>query len=236
MAWAGRASLGLACLLLVVGCASVEITGRDDYQGEKLPRPDRVLVHDFAATVEDLPEWSEKAKTMTEASVVRDEQAIAAGRRLGGQMAADLVVRIRKMGLAADRMTPEDGPAPGDIVIVVYLTSVDQGSSAKRVVIGFGSGAAEISTEVEGYLATEEGFVQVGSGRARSVKARGPGVAVPIATTVVTANPISLIIGLPVKVAGEATGRSTVEGVSRRIARSIADELEKKFEAQGWID
>jgi hypothetical protein len=133
-------------------------------------------------------------------------------------------------------MTAEDGPAPGDLVIVGYLTSVDAGDSAKRVVIGFGSGSAEISTRVEGYLATEDGFVQVGSGSARSVKSRGPGVAVPIAMTVVTANPISLILGLPVKVAGEATGRSTVEGVSRRIVGTIAEELEKRFEAQGWID
>lgn len=226
----------LASLFLVVGCASVEIIGRDDYQGEKLPRPDRILVNDFAAAVEDLPEWSEAAKTMTEGSVVRNEQEIAAGRRLGSQMATDLVVRIRKMGLDADRLTEEDGPAPGDLVIVGFLTSVDRGSSAKRVVIGFGSGAAEISTQVEGYLATDDGFVKLSSGRAQSVKPRGPGVAVPIAMTVVTANPISLIIGLPVKVAGEATGRSTVEGVSQRIVGKIATELEKKFESQGWID
>ncbi len=223
-------------LFVASGCASIHVTGRDDYQGDKLARPDRILVHDFAAAVEDLPAWSDASARMTESGLVRTDPEIAAGRRLGEQMAGDLVARIRKMGLDAERMTPESAPVPGDVVIVGLLTSIDEGDSTKRVVLGFGSGAAEIATELEGYLATENGFEKLSSGRAESVKARGPGVAVPIAMSVVTSNPLSLILGLPVKVAGEATGRSTIEGVSRRMVDEIAGELEKKFRAQEWIE
>lgn len=223
-------------LLVASGCESIRVTGREDYQGDKLSRPDRIFVHDFAAAVEDLPAWSDAAGRMAESGAVRTAPEIAAERRLGEQMAVDLVARIRKMGLDAERMTPASAPAPGDIVIVGLLTSIDEGSSAKRVMLGFGSGAAEIATELEGYLATENGFEKLSSGRAESVKSRGPGVAVPIAMTIVTSNPLSVLIGLPVKVAGEATGKSTIKGVSRRMVDQIAGELEKKFRAQEWID
>ena len=59
--WAWQIAL-VSSLLLVAGCASIKITDRDEYKGTKLARPDRILVHDFAATVDDLPEWSEAAK------------------------------------------------------------------------------------------------------------------------------------------------------------------------------
>lgn len=234
--WTWARASTLLLLFSLSACASVHVTGRDDYQGEKLPRPDRILVRDFAATAEDLPAWSDGTSERVEGTVERSPQEVAVGRSLGEQMAADLVVRIRRMGLSAERMLADDEPEPGDIVIVGYLTSIEQGSAAKRVVLGFGSGSAEIATEVEGYLVTDEGFVKLSSGRAESVKSRGPGAAVPAATTIITSNPISLIVGLPVKVAGEATGRSTVEGVGRRIVAKIADELEAKFRSQGWID
>lgn len=227
--------LASAWAAFLIGCASVEVTGREPYEGEPIPRPNRILVRDFAATVEDLPAWSDAAKEAV-VPTVRSEQDEAMGRELGARMAGDLVVRIRKMGLGAERMTPDEEPSSGDLVLVGQLISVERGDRAKRMVIGFGAGAAELSALLEGYLATEEGLVKVGSGRARSAGSRGPGVAVPIATTVATANPLSLIIGLPVKVVGEATGRNSVEGVGRRIVDRIAEELEQRFKAQGWLD
>jgi hypothetical protein len=53
--------------------------------------------------------------------------------------------------------------------------------------------------------------------------------------TIATANPIGLIVSLPVKVGSEMTGRSTVEGVGKRMADKIADVLEEKFQEQGWL-
>jgi hypothetical protein len=38
----------------MAGCASTEITERQRYEGAKLARPDRIIVHDFAATPADV--------------------------------------------------------------------------------------------------------------------------------------------------------------------------------------
>jgi hypothetical protein len=42
-------------------------------------------------------------------------------------------------------------PQINDILIRGYLVSIQEGSAAKRVAIGFGSGASELKTAVEGF-------------------------------------------------------------------------------------
>jgi len=232
--WARQIALA-SSLLLVAGCASIKITDRDEYKGAKLARPDQILVHDFAATVEDLPAWSDAAKIHADNQAAATPEERAAGRELGVQMTDQLVKRIDAMGLNALRATPNLAPRVGDIVIVGSLMSVDEGSGVQRVVLGFGSGAAEVTSQVEGYLSTENGLRKLGSGTTTSGAGKSPGVVVPLIVTAVTANPIGLIVMAPVKVGSEMTGRSTVEGVGKRMADKIADELEIKFQEQGWI-
>jgi hypothetical protein len=137
----------LAVVLLLGGCASIKVSNRDEYQGEKLARPDRIYVHDFAATLEDLPAWSEVARSSLAQNSTASPEEVEAGRELGVAMTNALVARIAKMGLSAERASDQSVPHPGDIVIVGYLTSIDEGSGFKRVVVGFGSGAAEITSQ-----------------------------------------------------------------------------------------
>lgn len=222
-------------LLLVAGCASIKITDRDEYEGAKLARPDQILVHDFAVTVEDLPAWSDAAKAHADDPARPSAEEIQIGRKLGSQMAYVLVERIREMGLHAERVVRGTVTRDGDIAIVGYLTSLDEGSGVKRVMLGFGSGAAEVTSQVEGYLATEDGMRKLGSGEATSGAGKSPGAVVPIIVTVVTKNPIGLLVTTPIKVGGEMAGKGQIEDVGDHMANTIADELEKKFREQGWI-
>ena len=62
-----------------------------------------------------------------------------------------------------------------------------------------------------------------------------PGLVLPLAVMAATANPIGLVVGGAVKVAGEATGASTIEGAAKRTAEEIADQIKEAAERQGWI-
>lgn len=232
---AALGALTISWILLMIGCASTKISNRQEYQGEKLARPDRIHVHDFAASAADLPAWSEAAATYAGRQATASPEELAAARELGTHMTTELVSRIDAMGLEAERANGESKPSPGDLVIVGFLGSVDEGSGFKRVVVGFGSGSAEVTSHVEGYLATEDGFRKLGSGDASSGKGHAPGVVVPIAVTIATANPIGLLVMTPIKVGTEISGRNKAEGVGKRMAGSVADELEKKFREQGWL-
>lgn len=116
-----------------------------------------------------------------------------------------------------------------------YFVSVDQGSAAERVLIGFGSGAADLKTVVEGYLMAAQGLRRLGSGELDSGGGKTPGVAVPLAVAAATANPIGLVVAGAAKVYGEESGKTTIEGAGKRTAEEIAEKLRVAFEEQGWI-
>ena len=48
------------------------------------------------------------------------------------------------MGLPAVAAAGQPAPQVDDIVLRGYFVSVDEGSAGKRVLVGFGSGAAEL--------------------------------------------------------------------------------------------
>jgi hypothetical protein len=225
----------LVALIAILGCASAKVTDQETYQGKRLARPDRIVVHDFAVTAADVPEWSDLRERYAAPSKPRTPDEIATGHELGAQVAVDLVADIREMGLPAVRAAGQPGPKLGDIALVGYFESVDEDGAAKRVAIGFGSGAAEMKTQVEGYLATDSGMHRLSSRTVESGGGKTLGMIVPLVVTVATANPIGRIVGGAVKAGGEPSGRTTIEGTAKRTADAIAEELRKAFQKQGWI-
>jgi len=223
-----------AVVVVVAGCASTEITERQRYQGAKLARPDRIIVHDFTANPADVPSYSAFAARLSGAATPTPEQ-LELGRRLGTQVAKELVADLRGMGLPAVPAAGEAAPRVDDIVLRGYFVSVDEGSAGERVLVGFGAGAAELRTAVEAYQMTAEGLRPLGRGEIRSGGGELPGMVVPLAVVAATANPIGLVVGGAVKATGEATGSDTIEGAARRTADEIAAQLRTAAEEQGWI-
>ena len=221
-------------LLIVAGCASTQVSNRQILVNEKIPRPDRILVCDFIADPADMPPDSALA-TALEAGAPLTAEQLQVGHQLGAQIADELVAQIRDMGLPAVHGLSGTPPRLGDIVIRGYLVSVDEGSAAKRMTIGFGSGTSELKTVVEGYQMTTRGLRKLGSGTVESGGSKGPGAAAPAAVAIATGNPIGLIVTGGIKVYGEASGSSQLEGRAKATAKEIADTLKTRFEQQGWI-
>lgn len=214
----GRIILASFALTLLAGCASSNIVARQEYTGGKIARPGHILIYDFAPGSPNMPA----------------EQS-ATERQVGAKIAQVLVEEIRGMGLPAERAADRMTPQIGDLVIRGSILSMDEGSAAKRVGIGFGSGASELKTSVEGFLMTEHGLKKLGSGTQDAGGSKSPGTAVAVAGAIATANPAGLIVSSIAKAHGEASGSSTVEGRAEDTAKEIAKALQKKFKEQGWI-
>jgi hypothetical protein len=228
------AAAWLLALVVVAGCASTEVTERQRYQGEKLARPDRIIVHDFTANPADVPPESAFAAQMADAPAPTPQQ-LELSRKLGDQVAKELVPDLRRMGLPAVQAAGQPAPRPHDIVLRGYFVSVDEGSATQRVLVGFGAGAAELKTAVEAYQMTAEGLRPLGRGEIRSGGGELPGMVVPLAVVAATANPIGLVVGGAAKASGEATGSETIQGAAKRTADEIAAQLRTAAEEQGWI-
>jgi hypothetical protein len=230
---AGAAALLLA-VMVVAGCASTEVTERQRYQGAKLARPDRIIVHDFTANPADVPPESAFAGKMAGAPMPPPPQ-LELGRKLGAEVAKKLVADLQGMGLPAVPAAGQPPPRVDDIVLRGYFVSVDQGSATQRVLVGFGAGAAELKTAVEGYQMTAQGLHPLGRGEVKSGGGELPGMVLPLAVVAATANPIGLVVGGAVKATGEVTGSDTIEGAAKRTADEIAAQLKTAAEEQGWI-
>lgn len=234
-----RLGAALLATALATSCNTTTVADRQMADpNERVARPDRILVYDVAATAEDLHADSALTGKHGERETPPTEEELAVGRRLGAAVAEELVAKIQEMGLPAVRGTGAPAPRNGDLVIHGTFVALDEGSATERVVIGFGRGAAELHTVIEGYLMTEQGLRRLGSGKVETGSGGGshaPGVAIPIVVTLITANPIGLVVGGGVKAYGELSGASKIEGAAKRSADRIAEELRPRFEQQGWI-
>ena len=225
----------LFALIAVGGCASTEVTERQEYKGGKLPRPNHIWVYDFAATPAEVPANSALAGKPVEHPTPQTPEQIATGRQVGEQIAAQLVEEFRGMGLPAMRGSSGTKPEINDLVIRGYLLSIDEGDATKRVAVGFGSGASHLSVAAEGFQMTAQGLRKLGGGKGQSGGGKTPGGAVGVAGMIATGNPVGLIVGGGVKAYGEYSGSAKIEGRAKETAKLIAETVKPKFQEQGWI-
>jgi len=231
-----RIAVCVLALVVGVGCASTEITKRDPKIGtEKIAKPNRIYVYPFAASHADIPSWFTSADRFDQPSKPHTPEELEAGRKLGALVAKELVTEIEGMGLLALEGSPQSLPKPNDLMIIGYFGAIEEGSTANRLVLGFGSGATDLTTTVEGYQMTNAGPRLLGSAQLESGGGKTPGLIVPLAVFAATANPIGLVVMGGVKLQGELSGRTKIEGSAKRTAEAIGEQLQVKFKEQGWI-
>jgi hypothetical protein len=232
----GLLLLGVAMLL--AGCASTSVTQQTPMTAPGLARPNQIWVYDFVAASSDMPANSSLAGRVGAPSTPPTPEDIETGRKYGGLIAEDLVQDIQAMGLPAIQAGPGSLPQVGDGVIRGYIVSTEGGGAgamAKRLVIGFGAGTAEMDTVVEGFVVTPQGLRRLGSGTLSSSGNKTPGLMVPAAVTIATGSPVGLIVVGGAKLYGAASGRSGLEGRAKSTADEIATQLRIRFQDRGWI-
>ena len=229
----------LTCFLalgIVAACASTNVTTQDTRAGaEEIAQPETIYVYAFASTRADIPSWTAAAIRYAKPSEPQTADELATGRQLGALVASEVVAKINEMGLVASEASNGTNVKVNDLMLTGYFESIDAGSTTGRVLLGFGSGSAELRTVVEGYHMSTLGPRLLGSGTVESDGNKTPGLFVPLVVLAATANPIGLAVAGTAKIAGEVTGRSTIEGSAERTASEIAKVLRERFLERGWI-
>ena len=231
MKFRNRIVLTFCALVVLAGCASTKVTEQSKPTSLKLARPKHIWIYDFVATPSDRPANSDVA---VEKEPQTPEQ-IETGRHLGTQIAVELAAKLQEMGLPGYVATTTTAPQINDIVIRGYLVSIDQGSTAKRLAIGFGAGSSELTTVVEGYVMTAKGLHKLGFGHVEAGGGKTPGAAVPAVVAIAAGNPVGLIVTSGMKIYGEASGSAKIQARAKSTADEIAEQLKIRAEKQGWI-
>ena len=215
----------LAALLgSTTGCRSAEVTRLQRYQGDPVQQPSVIYVYDFRTDNADVRLADDE----------EDPAALAA--EVARHLSKSLIDEMESWRLPIEHKTgpldvPEDGVAiHGEVVLV------DEGSRAKRVFLGFGSGRSRLETIGRLYLPGPRGPKQMAEYRIASKSGAKPGIltTLPIGMAVQGLNAMVLGINALSATAGELS--ATVAGDAEESASEWSETLEILFDQHGWID
>lgn len=220
--------------LALAGCTSVETD--QQYAGPKLPRPDMIVVYDFATTPDEVQLGSGLIADVDEAmqSTPRTEQEQKAGQMVADAFARHLVAEIQDLGLPAERAAASAPLAEGSVSVNGQFISIDEGNRTERMVIGLGAGRSDVRVNVQVYdggpggTPLEQLEVDANSGRK-------PGAAEMLGVGAVAGHlAFSAAAAVATDVASETLSAS-VEDDADRAAKGVAKHLAVFFTEQGWI-
>jgi len=230
----GWAALGLGALALAA-CTSVQT--EEEYAGAKLPRPDVILVSEFAVSPGEVDLDRAPGADLMRAveGTPRTTDEIEAGHKVARDLAQKLVNEIKDLGLNAQ--LAEQAPSAGQEVVEIegQFVSIDEGNRAERMIIGFGAGRTDVVVHVEVYGTGEGGSQLLEKLEVDAKSGLKPGFAETfpvgaVAGTVAVAAAVSTTVAVGSEVLGE-----NVVADSDRAAKGIAKHLAVFFAEQGWI-
>ncbi len=227
-------SLAAAALSILVGCAptTVRSTGVPAATAP-LPKPERVVVHDFAVSLDDIKLNTGPAARLrrTLGRSPQSEAQAEVGRQVAAKFADELVKAINELGLPAERAPRGTSVPDRTLAVDGQFVSIDEGNRARRLVIGFGAGGTEVTAHVQVYMGRPAGPLLVQELEAKGESSKKPGAAVTMGA--------GAAIGAGAAVGGAAAGgletQAGVEADARRTAKALGKQLGELFERQGWI-
>jgi hypothetical protein len=218
----------LLTLLIVAGCAPTDVRPvGTTAAGQPLPRPERVVVHDFVVSLSDIRQNSGPGARLLR-RLSRDpqsEEQAKVGRDVAGSFSDELVKEIVALGLPAERAPRLPSLPDKTLGIDGQFVSIDEGNRARRLVIGFGAGGTEVTAHVQVYMGMPRGPLLVQEFETKAESSKKPGAAVTMGA--------GAAVGAGVAAGGAASGaletQAGVEADARRTAKALAKQLAELF-------
>ena len=160
------------------------------------------------------------------------EEQIAVGRKLGAAIAEQIVEALHELGLPAERATGTGvAPRMGDVLVRGEFVDIEEGSRAKRMLIGFGAGASKLTTHFFTYVVTERGPEPVGQAEIESKGGKMPGMVLSMGVG-------GLVQGAAVGGAaatGKEFGPESMGAAAKRTAEKFMELVKPGLVRRGWI-
>lgn len=224
-------------LVLFAGCASTDVTSQSEYEGF-LPKPDQVLVYDFAVSPDEVELNSGIAadlQNLVEKAPPRTDQERAIGRQVADALANHLVAEIQALGLPTRRAS---GPPPtkgSSLQIKGQFVSIDEGNQTERVVIGLGLGRTDVKTMTQVYDNGNGTNILVNQFGINAESGDKPGAAETMGAGAIAGHlAVSAVVSSGVAVGSEAFS-ANVDADADRTAKKIAAQFKDLCLTEGWI-
>lgn len=227
--------VGVVAAVVCFGCARARVERVQRDLAQVLPRPSRVLVFDFATGAADVQVDTSVGRRAARALRLSADQSDLLGEVMADTLATRIVTDIGALGLRAERARGAALPALNDLVVEGQFLRIDEGSTSRRFVIGFGAGGTELRTQVQIFQVAAEGWRPIKQFETTATSSRMPGAAVLVAggpAVAGTAVATSAIVSSSVGAIREF--RTSLEADAGRTSEQIARQVSALSTAQRW--
>jgi len=222
------------CLLMwctvtcFLGCATTYVQPMLEYEGtEQLQPPVLALIHDFTTSpTNDSPDEASNSE-------IEDMEEMA--EEANHELCTTLIEEMKKLGLPAQKASDAITAGESTLSIEGEFLCLEEGSSLKRMFIGFGAGAAQVNTIVRIYLhsGNHKELLQEFMATVETSDKSGLGPAMLGMGPVPGGGIISATVSSAVS-AGSETWGSDIEALSDALAREIIKSFIDFAMRQGW--
>jgi len=219
-----------AATKLLAGDTKVEVVA--SYQGDPLPKPDKILICDFAVSPDVITTDQSAAAQIRRRRLQRrgsdaDSSPGVVARQVQAGFSRTLASELQKTAMPAEISSAEDAVPPMHALIVRgEFVAINEGNKTKRVMIGFGRGASDVQAHIMVSLLTQGVPVILSEFNLKSVSGKKPGA-------VTTMGVGSVAVGAAAGGAGDK--KATVEADASRMAKAVAKQIEEVMVSQKWI-
>lgn len=239
------ASAAIAGWLLLIaamigGCAGANVSQGTTAAPVSQARPSQIVVYDFAVSPAEVTQNQGPLQRLYRAATMNTEQQQASqlqsGHDAAKNLSDDLVKNLTDLGFTVVQ-APRGTTAPdGALVIDGQFVTIDEGNTARRLIIGFGAGAAKLDTRVNIYQVANGATASLLDFTTHADSGKMPGAAVTMGAGAAAQGGATVAMGAAnVGLAGAKTYRSTTGFLADSTAKQIAAYFSRYAANQGWI-
>ena len=224
---------GAFLLSLVAACGQTGIRRSALVPDTNLPRPSRILLYDFAVSEQEVKEYQGIMRQQPNIKDASERERLLA-QEVKDALAEEVVGALKPLGFVVDRVARGTRATDNELVIDGQFLTVDEGNPLNRLVVGFGTGASMVQTQVQLYQAPEARKLMEFTTQADSGKM--PGAAPTLGAGAVAQGGVTAgMVAANATVSGVRSYKSEVARMAAASGDQVARYLSEFFAKQGWI-
>jgi hypothetical protein len=224
--WARGVSL-ILLLALVPACANVSTSGVRRYSGMRLPVPRAIVVYDFEPTGSAI--GIDPGAGASEGGSGLSSAELAVRREVGRVLADVLAKELQDRGIVTARQQGPVNVPPESMAIRGQIISIDEGSSARRIFIGFGSGRSRLASVAELLGNADAGMVSLWRYQNTAASGARPGVLTTLPIGIAVQGVTLLVLAVNGTLTTMGALSSTSSANAKRMAKEMADAVEESL-------
>lgn len=148
-----------------------------------------------------------------------------------GELEGLVVTELAKKGIAATTKGSMSGQtrfgAPGTALLALSVAKAEQGSTAKRLLVGFGYGKSELEVNAQLLAPTNETRQVIAGFRTNAGSGYKPGLVMPLGVGAAVGGSVAVSSGVNLALGIRKTPHRDIRNTAKAIAKTAAEALEK---------